>query len=157
MLEVKHKDFFEKDLPQFLQNLAANQAPRFGLMTAQHMVEHLLMTMKTSVKRYGEPEDPPTKGQVGFKAFITKGAPIEHRPSDKTKADLPELKYANLEEAINKMPEAVSRFYTHYEANPEFRCYNKFMGELGFDELELFHYQHFRFHLHQFHLLETFA
>ena len=101
-------------------------------------------------------ENPPSKKQLGFQRFIEKGAILQHRPSDKTKADLPELKYENLEIAIEQVGVAVERFYTHFEANPGFKCYNKFMGELDFNQLELFNYNHYRFHLWQFGLIEKY-
>ncbi len=126
-------------------------------MTPQHMVEHLLVSTKSILKRHGEPEGEPTKGQLAFKQFIANGALIQHRTSDKTKDDLPALKYGSLDEAISHMPEAVDRFYNHFKENPDFKCYNNFMGELDYGELEIFTYQHFRWHLYQFGLIEEFA
>ncbi len=150
------KEFLLNEVIPLLQNLSPDQEPQFGLMTPQHMVEHLTWTLKNCVKRTGEPEDPPTKGQLGFKKFIAKGSVLEHRPNDKTKADLPDLKYKNLEEAIEQIEVAVHRFYNHYDANPDFKCYNRFFGELGFKDLELFSYMHYRYHLWQFGLIENY-
>lgn len=155
-VSTNKKEFLTAQLTSFFAALKADTEPSFGLMTPQHMVEHLIVTLKTTMKRYGEPENPPTKGQEGFKRFIAKGAVFKHRPSDKTKADLPELKYATLEEAVAKIPEAVERFYSHFEANPAYKAYTPFTGELDFAELELFHYQHFRYHLWQFGVLESY-
>ena len=145
-----------REVPKLMAQLKPDTEPRFGLMTPQHMVEHLTLGVKTSVKRYGEPEGTPTDRQLGFKRFIEKGAIFEHRPNNKTKADLPELKYKSLEEALQQIPVAVERFYNHFEANQDFKAYSAFMGELGFEELELFHYMHFRYHLWQFGLLEKY-
>lgn len=150
------KEFLTQQVPDLLKKLNADTAPAFGLMTPQHMVEHLTWVVKSSIKRYGEPVDPPTKGQLGFKRFIEKGAILKHKPSDKTKADLPELKYNSLEEAAAQIPVAVDRFYNHFEANPGFQSHLPFAGEMSFEELELFHYQHYRFHLWQFGLLATY-
>ena len=151
------KQYLKEEVPLLLRQLTANAKPAFGLMTPQHMIEHLIMSIKFSTKRKGEPENPPTKGQLGFKRFIANGAVLQHRPSDKTKADLPELRYASLEEAISHIPEAVDRFYTHFENNPGFLSYHPIMGELSFEELELFHYQHYRYHFWQFGLLDTYG
>ncbi len=150
---MTHKEFLTEKVPQILKNLTADTEPSFGLMTAQHMVEHLTWITKVSLKRHGEPVSPPTKGQLGFKRFIEKGAHFEHRPSNKTKADLPALKYNSLEEAIEELPKAVARFYNHFAENPDYKSYNQFQGELNFEELELFHTQHYKYHFNQFGLI----
>ena len=150
------KKFLTEEVMPLLENLTAETPAAFGLMTAQHMVEHLSLTLKGCTRRVGEIENPPTKGQLGFKKFIAKGAVLQHRPSDKTKADLPPLKFENLEDAKAQVKVAIDRFYDHFEKHPDFMCYNKFFGELGFEELELFNFMHYRYHLWQFGLIDTY-
>lgn len=142
------------EVMDILKGLKADTPAKFGLMTAQHMVEHLCFVTKVSVKRIGEAPAEPTEGQKKFKHFISRGARFKHFPNNKTAADLPKFKYSSLEEAIENLPEAVNRFYNHYEANPDFKCYNGFQGELNFQELEVLHYMHFRYHLDQFSLID---
>ncbi len=91
-MSTEHKQqFLQTELKSLLQNLKPDTSPNFGLMTSQHMVEHLSQVIKSSVKRHEEPEGPPTDRQLGFKRFIVKGAVLTHRPSTKTAADLPPL------------------------------------------------------------------
>lgn len=156
MTTTNKKDFLISEAPQLLNQLQTSSEPSFGLMTPQHMIEHLTVSIKIAVKRDGEPEVPTPDRQLGFKRFIEKGAVLRHRPSEKTREDLPPLKYASLEEALSHFPEAVERFYSHFEAQPDFMFYNRFMGELSFEEIELFTYQHVRYHLWQFDLLESY-
>ena len=156
MVNEMIRDFLREELTPKLTLLRADTPAQFGLMTAQHMVEHITHTVKVTVKRYGEP---PTEGPVpgeGFKRFIANGAQFKHFPSDKTSADLPKLKYERFEEATSQLPAAIDRFYHHFEAQPGFKCFNPMMGELGFSELEPFHYQHIRYHFWQFGLLEQY-
>ncbi len=150
------KEFLSQEVPTLLASLSADQVPAFGLMTPQHMIEHLTSSIKASVKRYGDPDPALAEKQAGFKRFIEKGAILQHRPSNKTAADLPAYKYETLAEAITQIPVAVDRFYTHFEAQPDFISYNMFMGELNFEDLELFNYQHVRYHLWQFGLLPAY-
>lgn len=154
--DINKKEFLTQRVPELLKKLSPDTEPSFGLMTPQHMIEHLTWAVKSSIKRNGDPTEPPNARQLGFKKFIENGAILKHRPSDKTKADLPALKYSSLEEALAHIPEAVNRFYEHFENNPGFVAYSPFMGELTFEELELFHFQHYRFHLWQFGLLESY-
>ena len=153
MTEVTKKQFMTEEVKELLKNLKPDTEPRFGLMTPQHMIEHLTWTLKSATKRNGEPSGEPTKSQLGFQRFLNKGAKFEHRPSDKTKADLPALKYESLEDAIEQIPVAINRFYNHFEANPDFKSYSDFTGEFDFEQLELFHSQHYKFHFWQFGLL----
>lgn len=151
------KEFLTQEVINLLQKLDPEQAPNFGLMTPQHMVEHLVLITKTTLKRRGAPTETPSKRELGFKQFIENGAVFQHRQSDKTKEDLPPLKYASLEEARSKVPEAIERFYKTFEENPDFNIYNPFMGELNFSEMELFHFQHYRYHCWQFGLIEEYS
>ena len=153
---INKKEFLTQNVPDLLKKLQQDTAPSFGLMTPQHMAEHLAGTVKSTIKRYGEPEIPPTDKQLAFQRFIKSGSILQHRPSNKTEADLPALKYGSLGEAIAQVSVGVERFYGHYDTYPDFKCYNHFFGELGFDDLELFHYMHIRYHLWQFGLLENY-
>ncbi len=151
------RDFLLNDLPEILENLKPETTGNFGLMTPQHMVEHLIWSIKSSAKQHeGNRETPPNKRQLGFQKFIQNGAVLQHRPSDKTKADLPPLKYGSLEEAISHIPEATQRFYTFWDTNQTYTPYSSFMGEMSFEHLELFHYMHVRYHLWQFGLIEQY-
>lgn len=153
MTTTTKRSFLLEKVPSLLNTLHVDTKPTFGLMTPQHMVEHLTWIIKSSVKNFGEPPAEPTKGQLGFKRFIEKGAVFQHRPSDKTVDDLPPLKYASLEEALAQIPIAVARFYNFFDGHPEKKLFNPMMGQLGFEEIELFHFQHCRYHLWQFGLL----
>ncbi len=156
-MATNRKEFLSQELPELLKGLKADTEANFGLMTPQHMVEHIAGVIKLTVKRHGEPPAEPTKGQLGFQKFLANGAVMQHRPSDKTKADLPALRYTSLEEAMEQYVIGCQRFYDHFEANPDFKAYHAFMGELGLSELELFHYQHFRYHAWQFGLVDNFG
>jgi len=146
--------FLQAEVLPLLQNLTADREPNFGLMTPQHMVEHLIWVTKTTIGRKGEQEKEPTKSQLYFGKFIANGAIFEHRPKPgQTKADLPPLKYSSLQEAIEQVAPAIERFYQHFEDNPDAVCFNPMMGELTKADLEVFHAQHYRWHLQQFGLL----
>ena len=151
---IDKKEFLTTQIIDAFANLKADTQPQFGLMTAQHMVEHLCYVTKITAKNNGPAPDTPTEGQLGFKKFIQNGAHFEFRPSDKTKDDLPPLKYQSLEEAVAQIPLAIDRFYAYFNEEGQTKSYNPFMGELSFSELELLHYQHFLHHLNQFELLK---
>ena len=157
MTNTTKRDFLLNDFPKIIKNLNSDTTGKFGLMTPQHMVEHLIMVIKVTAKKHeGEREIPANERQLGFQRFIQNGAILGHRPSDKTKADLPPLKYSSLDEAISFLPEAIQRFYNFWDTNQDYMPYGSWMGELSFEDLELFHFMHFRYHLWQFGLIEEY-
>ena len=151
----KYKEFLTKELPTQLKNLEGEQAPDFGIMTAHHMVEHLIYVTKSSPKKIGEPEKELNKSQRFFRRFVDAGAPFEYRPKDG--ATLNDLRTASIAEAVQILERATERFYTLFESTPDHKSYNPMMGEFNLAELELFLYQHGRWHLHQFGLIEKFS
>lgn len=151
----KYKAFLRTELPSKLRTLPGDQAPNFGIMTAHHMVEHLIYVTKSLAKRRGEPEAELTKSQRYFRKFIETGCPFEYRP--KEGATVNELRTSNIEEAVQILESATENFYALFESNPDHKSYNTMMGEFNLAELELFNYQHGRWHLHQFGVIEEFA
>ncbi len=154
-MEPRYKTFLTQELPSKLKTLKGDQAPNFGLMTAHHMVEHLIFVTKTTMKRHGEPPAELNKSQLYFRKFIDKGAPFEYRP--KEGATLNDLRTDGIEVAIGILETAIAKFYDLFDTNPAFKSYNDLMGEFNMEELEFFHYQHYRWHLFQFGLIEEFA
>lgn len=157
-MQASYHHFLTQQLPLLLQSLAADRVPKFGIMTPQHMVEHLTWVTKATPKRRGEPAAEPNKSQLYFRRFIDKGAPFEHRPkAGITVADLQPLRSADLASAIAALEKATAQFYELAEKNPAHVSYNDMMGAFNLHELELFLYQHGRWHAYQFGLIETFG
>lgn len=154
-MQTTYHHFLTQQLPQFLRSLAPDRAPNFGLMTPQHMVEHLTWVTKAVPKRRGEPAAEPNKSQLYFRGFIEKGAPFEHRP--KAGVTLQSLRSADMSTAITELEKATAQFYELAAKNPTHVSYNDMMGAFNLDELELFLYQHGRWHAYQFGLIEEFA
>ena len=157
-MQLKYKDFLIKELPAQLRSLPADQEPNFGLMTAHHMVEHLIFVTKSISKRRGEPTAELNKSQGYFRKFMDTGLPFMYKPKEgASKADLNDLRTASIEEAISALEAATTQFYSLFDSTPNHKSYNDMMGEFNMSELELFNYQHGRWHLHQFGLIEEFA
>lgn len=157
-MKPQYKDFLTIELPTKLRTLSGTQAPDFGLMTAHHMVEHLSYVTKSMPQRRGEPAAELNKSQLYFRQFVDRGAPFEHRPKPgKTKADLKEVRTQSIEEAVQILEQETKQFYALFETNPEHKSYNEMTGEFNLSEIEFFCYQHGRWHLYQFGLIEKFT
>lgn len=145
---MKHRDYFIEDVREKIKALKHDQKPAFGLMSPQHMIEHLIWVTKASVKEMGPIPEELTKGQLGFMKFVDNGAEFKYRPSDKSEADLPPLKFDNLEDALTEFPNAIQRMIYAIDNLPEGSAfYNPMMGKLTGDQMALFHRQHFAWHL----------
>lgn len=48
----EYKDYLVNKVPELLQKLKFDAEPGFGIMTAQHMIGHLIWVTKSLVKDY---------------------------------------------------------------------------------------------------------
>lgn len=142
-----HIDYFVNSVPQLVAQLKADQEGSFGLMTPQHMIEHLIWVTKSSIKDYGPGPAELTEGQKKFMHFIQSGKPFQYRPSEKTKADLPQLRYASLEEALSQLPEAIERLVKDASSRGDKAYFNPMMGSVSPSDMIGFQRRHFEHHL----------
>lgn len=141
-----HKIYLTETVPALLAQLTDKDKGAFGIMTAHHMVEHLVWVTKSSVKDLGPAPDELTDKQLGFMKFIDNGAHFKHRPSDKKQSDLDPPRTPNIAAAKAAIPEAIERLYKC----PEDRVfYNPMMGKLTFQQMETFHARHYQYHLEE--------
>lgn len=150
-LENKHQ------LKSLLSTLNQGITPNFGLMTPQHMVEHLSYSIRFSngkkpqkltvkptlakkIKHYLFEKD--DEIQPGFKSPLL--------PKDQ----LIDLSYTNLETAIHKLLAEMEEYQTFKIKNPDATPINPVIGPLNWAEWDIFHNKHIRHHLRQFLLIE---
>jgi len=139
-----------------LSHLYPGEKPRFGTMSPQHMVEHLAFSVRFSngkepQKHYYSPEkeqkikayilDTDNDFMIGFKAPVL---PAE---------GVPELRCANLDEAVSVLKNELVDFDRYFEEHPAALPVNPTMGELNYREWVRFHNRHFTHHFKQFGLL----
>ena len=147
-----YTQYLREDAITTLKKLQEDEKPTFGIMTPQHMVEHLIKTIKFSIKTYGEAPEQPTEKQLGFKKFIFSDIPF--KSGDPNKAKLEDLKFESLDQAKEDFAKAIDRFYNYFAENPDAQPYNDFFGALNKEELERFHYKHLQHHFKQFSLID---
>ncbi len=152
-MDAQKLQFITKDCLSLFKSLKADAMGAWGLMNGQQMVEHVAAFFAVST------------GKVKFD-LVT---PVEHLPkyrefllSDKdfrenTKAPasvigeaaLP-LRYASMEEALEKLEESISAFENYFKEDGSKTTLHPVFGELNFEEWVLLHYKHVRHHLRQF-------
>ena len=134
-----------------LDTLEPTTKQLWGKMSAQHMVEHLILAVKMSngklsVECFNQPEKIPT-----LKRFMMSSRPL---PKDFINPIIGEgllpLTYKNLDEAKSILKSETQDFYDYFAENPEAIFTNPTFGDLNKAEWDVFHEKHFRHHFAQF-------
>lgn len=142
----------QKEIEKSLERLSENSFRLFGIMTPQHMVEHLIITFKLSSGRVKIPEFTPNEKQLGYKQLLL-GTDMEF-PKGVRAPGLPEdvltLRFDSLSTAKEKLLNAIDEFHSHFANNPINLTLHPRFGNLNYDEWKIFHDKHVTHHLGQF-------
>lgn len=152
------EEFTQVRIKELLAGLKENTKPLWGMMTPQHMVEHLTVAVKASTGRIKSMVVTPPDKIKAVRQHYLEGDELWERgmknpllPEDR----LVSLKYATLQEAKEKLIQAVGEFEAYYAAHPDAVEANPFTGYMHFNEWKQFHFKHFRHHFIQFGLLKN--
>ena len=148
------KLFLKDDLPLLLEKLKADQEPLWGLMTPQHMVEHLIVTYKMAIGRIKIPVVSKEEDWPRIKGYFFKDSPMKRSvPSPTGKNELQPLRSASLEEAVAKLNKETEHFLSFVEEQPDFIANHPYGGPMTAVEWLLFNRKHIKHHCIQFGLL----
>ncbi len=159
-LVAKKSPFIElsqKEIKRVLNNLTDSSERVFGEMSPQLMVEHLEEVMENSMGKLDSKDFPeiPEQKAILLQDWIYTSEKI--RPGAKypllKEGEAPTLKYKNLEEAKEKLLEALKAYHIYYRENPTAEHFHPRFGVLNKEMMELFHRKHFTHHFEQFGLL----
>jgi hypothetical protein len=156
IFKMNHTNFLQKELPQLLEGLHATAEPKWGRMSAQHMIEHLSGIILISNGRFEAPAMYEEEKLAKNYDYIIKE---QNRIKRNTKAPiLPEeplpLRFGSLDEAKEKLLKNLDSFFAHFVANPDVKYMHPAFGLLNFEEWTYFHGIHTQYHLDQFGLFE---
>lgn len=143
-----------KIIKERIGHLTEDSLPLFGIMTAQHMIEHLILTVKLSYGRIKLPEFEPTVKQLSQKQallFTDIGFPKGIIAPGIGENLLP-LRYPDLDSAKIELLKSLEAYNAHFADFPNDLTFHPRFGKLNHDEWERFHRKHFDHHLGQFDL-----
>ena len=149
-------DFIQTRMFLLLGNLQPGATGKWGRMTGQQMVEHLVFIFGASSGKVKTtlliPEE-----------FLPKAVDFlwsEKEFRENTKAPeglIPEepqpLQYANMPEAITALKREVGYFINYFTTQPGIKVLHPSFGELDYEGWIQLHYKHVTHHLKQFGLL----
>jgi len=139
-----------------LSALKEDAKPEWGMMTPQHMIEHLEYTYKIAS---GEIQDfeiatPLTiLDKVHNSLWNYDKFPKNSQFPQLEKDTLEPLKHADLATAIDKFKAQREKYLAFFKENPEAKLKNLVFGELNKYESYLLERKHLNHHFEQFHLL----
>lgn len=142
----------ETKIKDSLEILKDDAKPVFGKMTAQHMVEHLTLTLKLSVGKIKYPPFTPSERALKSKdilLFTELEMPMGMTPPNDT-GELYPLKYPNLEKSKEALISAWLEYIAYFENNKEDKQVHPRFGYLDHNEWNRFHFKHFLHHFKQF-------
>ncbi|HJD86076.1 MAG TPA: hypothetical protein K8W08_01265 [Empedobacter falsenii] len=144
----------KENLISKLKTLKIDQQPEWGIMTPQHMVEHLIVTTKLSNGGLSVPCRIPVEQIPQYKAFLLES---DQEMQKGIKANgmegLLDLRYPSLEASIEKLEEEIDKFNTFFENNPDAKITNPVLAEIGYEDWKTFHKKHYTHHFKQFGLM----
>lgn len=144
----------KENLISKLKTLKVDQQPEWGIMTPQHMVEHLIVTTKLSNGGLSVPCRIPVEQIPQYKAFLLES---DQEMQKGIKANgmegLLDLRYPSLEASIEKLEEEIDKFNTFFENNPDAKITNPVLAEIGYEDWKTFHKKHYTHHFKQFGLM----
>ena len=154
MTDPQH--FLQVEMPALLATLPADRQPKWGKMTAQHMVEHISGTMLISNGKFPWPGPAGTEwGLANRHRMLEPG--FSDYPKNLRVPGVPEvpatLRFPDIETAKGRFLGEVARFFTYFSENPQARPVNPLFGEMDFGEWKTVHTFHFQHHFRQFGLL----
>jgi oxepin-CoA hydrolase/3-oxo-5,6-dehydrosuberyl-CoA semialdehyde dehydrogenase len=132
--------------------LTKDSVAKFGIMTPQHMLEHLALTVKISYGRIKIPDFEPTEKQLAQKQILIYSE-IDFPKGIKAPGigeNLLDLRYADMETAKSELLKSIDQFNKHFNEFKDDLTIHPRFGKLNHGEWERFHRKHFHHHLGQF-------
>lgn len=140
---------------RLLKTLESDTIPVYGIMTPQHMIEHLASAVQiSSGKKEIGLHVSKEMAENNKKILLTT---MEFKPVGTTSPsnkNLKELSYLNLEQAKNMLLKEMGDFDIFYKADKTKKTTHPRFGELNYYEWISFHNKHFTYHFKQFKLIK---
>jgi len=159
MVQKKQEVFTEittDNMEMYLSKLDENSKPSWGIMTPQHMVEHLEHSYRIASSEIQDFEIATPKNhieKVQESLYNYKSMPVDFNFPLHKKGQLEVLKHETLSMAKTKLLEARNAYLDFYKKNPKAIVKNVVFGHLEKYEWYLLERKHLNHHFKQFGLL----
>ena len=141
-----------KIIEKKLKKLNVETPAAFGVMTPQHMVEHLTVTIKISYNRIKIPEFELTDKQKFQKSVLLStdiDFPKGVRAPGMSEGELMPLRSSTLDEAKAQLLESLTAYNSFFDQDPNVSTVHPGFSKLNLAEWEVFNQKHFTHHFSQ--------
>ena len=134
-----------------LDDLTASDRPRWGKMTAQQMVEHLVWTFELSTGRAEVDSRLPEAQLERMRSFLYNDRPTPQEfMNPALRYGLPRLRFPDVKASRDALREEVDRFLYHAREEPAAVHVHPVYGTIGMEDWSRSHFKHSAHHLLQF-------
>lgn len=142
------------DFLEPLKKLEPDANPLWGKMTSQHMVEHLILSVKMSCGKLNVECFSPKEKLSVLKKILMSDRPLPRNFVNPIIGEsLLPLEHESLEKSKMTLAAEIKNYYDFFDENPDAVFINPTFGELNKLEWDIFHQKHFTHHLSQFGLI----
>lgn len=142
---------FPDDVRPLIPRLSADTPAQWGQMTAQHMLEHLIVVTKLSYGAIPGKVLTPEAEWTTRKLFLSNEDPFPRNFKNPALPKAPRpLHYPSFKVAQQKLLVELDRFDTYWKDDPESIFPHPIFGPLNQQEWRQFHRKHYTHHLAQF-------
>ena len=149
------EEFLKNDFIPLLGELNADDKGKWGIMTAQQMVEHFADAVKNANGKLILPLLNESERLQKSREFLMSENPFKENTDNPLipKEGIPH-RQPNIKSAINKLQKELEYFFEVFEKKPDLKTGNAFFGQLDYNmNVQLLH-KHAMHHLRQFGLVE---
>lgn len=155
-MEREKLDFITKECMPLFNKIPAGSLGKWGKMNGQQMVEHVSAFFYVSTGKLKFDLVTPVEHLPKYKEFLLSDKQFRENtkaPGNVIGEDPLPLRYATMDEALEKLSDSIDAFVNWFKEDPEKKTMHPVFGELNFEEWILLHYKHVTHHLRQFGLL----
>lgn len=145
-----------KNIEGYLHKLTENSQPKWGLMTAQHLVEHIEMSLKIAsgeIQNFEIATPAEHLDKVNEMVFNYKKMPQNHKHPLMKAENLEDLQHPDLATAKQKMLISFDEFEQFFKENPTAETKNAVFGLMKKFDWDLLNTKHLNHHFEQFGII----
>ncbi|MEM6766823.1 MAG: MaoC/PaaZ C-terminal domain-containing protein, partial [Bacteroidota bacterium] len=148
-------DFSIAKAQELLQGLTEETKPEWGIMTAQHMVEHLEFFEQAGLKKISMDFVTPVERLEKYteSLYNYRKMPKNFQQVLLRKGEVEDLRYGSLDKAKEALISHLKEVEQTFKDNPDFLYFNTTFGMLNSYEWKLYNRKHMQHHFEQFGLL----
>ena len=151
----KLQEITREVMEEGMAKLTEKTNPNWGMMTPQHMVEHLEFFLRMAAGKVDTEIVTPEKRIERMQESLYNYRPMPREFSHPLfrKGEVEDLRFANLDEAKEAIMKAYDEYIAFYKENPDATAPNTVFGDLNDEMWELLNRKHINHHFEQFGLI----